>query len=828
MILDVRCQKRAAIRCLSSLLRYLLPSRKPSVMLCKNVLIGILCIPVGLTYTNIATAQYIDLEFTTPSQITLAFDERLKRSRISANLSELESGVVNIGAIAPFATVLSNSVLIEAIANVSADTLLEDLTDLGLQRGTAFGMLVSGMFPISAISSAEFLQSMRFMRLAVPFKQIGAADNFADQAMRSDDAKAELGLSGAGISIGILSDSYNNLGGEQADIASGDLPDNVIVLDDTATGGNSDEGRAMAQLIHDIAPGANLLFHTAFNGAPDFAQGILDLRAAGADVIVDDIGYLGQPFFQDGVIAQAVDQVVADGAAYFSAAGNSGAESYEAAYSDSGLSAPADFSINGLTYSLGNFHTVDPNDPNGIAPTFTLPPGAELFMAIQWDQPFASSGGSGATTDLDVLLIDESQNILAIANDNNILSGDAAEILFYRNRTGATQNVGLMIGVFAGPLPGLVKWINLGTSVEFASGTIPASFATVFAHPNAEGAIAVGAAYYQDTPEFGVSPPEIESFSSRGGIEILFDTSGNRLSNPVDRNKPDIVAPDGTDTTFFGRLDADNSGFPDFFGTSAAAPHAAAVAALQLECSPSLSPADVRRNQFDHAIDMDIAGFDNISGPGLIDAFTTLTETCTPVVTTCNGLAITVDLNLGQKTTPNDDVVLGTPGNDNIRGKGGNDTICGLGGDDIIFGDSGNDWIDGGDGIDTIRGGNGADVLFAGAGATVGTVSRVLGGAGNDRIFGGPDADDLRGGPGEDIISGGQGADLILGNADDDVLSGGGGADTLRGGGGENDQLFGEGGRDSLNGNSGGNDFCDDGGQEGDTKANCESFPPAG
>ena len=813
------------MRCLSCSPRHSVPSGKPNVVLFENVLKGILCIPVCLAFTNVANAQYVDLDFSTPAQIALALDERPKRSKVSATLSDLESGVTNIGAIAPFATVSSNSVLIEAIANVSADALLEDLTSLGLEGGTAFGSMVSGMFPISAVSSAEFLQSMRFMRIAVPFKQVGAADNLADQAMRSDDAKAALNLNGDGITIGILSDSYNQLSGEQADIASGDLPDNVIVLDDTATGGNSDEGRAMAQLIHDIAPGANLLFHTAFNGAPDFAQGILDLRAAGADVIVDDIGYLAQPFFQDGVIAQAVDQVVADGATYFSAAGNSGAESYEAAYLDSGLSTPGNFSINGLTYSLSNFHTVDPNDPDGIAPTFTLPPGADLFMAIQWDQPFASSGGTAATTDLDILLIDESQNLLAIANDNNILSGDAAEVLFYQNTTGATQNVGLMIGLFEGPLPGFVKWINLGTAVDFANGTIPANFATVFAHPNSEGAIAVGAAYYRDTPEFGVSPPQIESFSSRGGIDILFDTAGNRLSSPDDRNKPDIVAPDGTDTTFFGGFDSDNSGFPDFFGTSAAAPHAAAVAALQLECAPSLSPSDVRRNQADFAIDMEAAGFDNISGPGLIDAFTTLSETCTRVVATCNGLAITVDLNLGQRTTPNDDVVLGTPGNDDIRGRAGNDTICGMGGDDTIFGDSGNDWIDGGNGVDTIRGGNGSDTLIAGTGATVGTDSKVLGGAGNDRIFGGPDADDLRGGPGEDTISGGPGADLIFGNADDDVLSGGGGADRLLGGGGDNDQLFGEGGRDSLNGNSGDNDFCDAGGQQGDTRANCESVP---
>ena len=193
------------------------------------------------------------------------------------------------------------------------------------------------------------------------------------------------------------------------------------------------------------------------------------------------------------------------------------------------------------------------------------------------------------------------------------------------------------------------------------------------------------------------------------------------------------------------------------------------------------------------------------------------------VAVECNGLQVTVDLNFGQTPGPGDDVVLGTPGDDDIRGRAGNDTICGGGGDDFIHGNSGDDWIDGGDGVDDIRGGQGNDTLFAGSGATAGTSSRVFGGNGDDSIFGGRDADDLRGGRGEDVISGEQGADLIIGNADNDTLFGGPGADDLRGGSGD-DELFGEGGGDSLNGGSGGNDFCDGGGQGGDTDTNCEVF----
>lgn len=180
---------------------------------------------------------------------------------------------------------------------------------------------------------------------------------------------------------------------------------------------------------------------------------------------------------------------------------------------------------------------------------------------------------------------------------------------------------------------------------------------------------------------------------------------------------------------------------------------------------------------------------------------------------TCNGLAVTVDLSLGQTTTSNDDVVMGTPSADVIRGKGGNDTICGMGGDDYIHGNSGDDWIHGGSGVDNIRGGQGSDTIYTGAGATVGTGSRAFGGYGDDLIFGGDDADDLRGGRGNDEINGYRGNDELYGNDDDDYLHGGGGDDYLKGGNGNDDLVGGS-----------ATDYCDGGGGAADTAAaNCES-----
>lgn len=117
-----------------------------------------------------------------------------------------------------------------------------------------------------------------------------------------------------------------------------------------------------------------------------------------------------------------------------------------------------------------------------------------------------------------------------------------------------------------------MNWVSFGGNCPDESDTFSP---TGYSHSNAAGAERVGAAFYQDSPRFGSCPAQIEPFSSAGGAPILFDTAGNRPPEPGVRLKPGITAPDGTNTTFFG-FDVEPDGFPNFFGTAAAAPHAAA------------------------------------------------------------------------------------------------------------------------------------------------------------------------------------------------------------------------------------------------------------
>jgi hypothetical protein len=137
--------------------------------------------------------------------------------------------------------------------------LYASLQSLGLQGGDSFGDIASGLFPIAELETLSVLANVNFATAARAISRAGSIQNQGDFAIQGDVARANYGLDGSGISIGILSDSFNNLNGYAADVTSGDQPAGINILDDFTTGG-SDEGRAMAQITYDIAPGADFLF----------------------------------------------------------------------------------------------------------------------------------------------------------------------------------------------------------------------------------------------------------------------------------------------------------------------------------------------------------------------------------------------------------------------------------------------------------------------------------------------------------------------------------------------------------------------------------------
>ncbi|MEM9831696.1 MAG: T9SS type A sorting domain-containing protein [Bacteroidota bacterium] len=527
-------------------------------------------------------------------------------------------------------------ILIEAAAKRGKGAkLLEKLEkEVGLKDGMVYKHIVSGKVPAANIKELESISGLQFARPAYrPQTKVGVVTSRGDIVMRSDEARHDFGVDGSGQKIGILSDSYNALGGAVDGLVSGDLPAGVEILDDLPPGQGSDEGRAMAEIIHDVAPGAELAFHTAFTGQAEFAQGILDLADADCDVIVDDVGYFAEPFFQDGIISQAVDIVSKAGVTYLSSAGNGAQDSYEKAFDNLGFQ---------LADSAGNILGFPHNFGNGdIFQRYIVPPGGSLILSLQWSDPyFSASGRKGAETDLDLYLFFPQFNDAFVSATDNI-GGDPIEITGVNNiSTDTNLEVDVLITKFDGPDPAIIKYINFGDFSQIQEFEEDTQAPTVYGHSNANRGIAVGATAWFNHPRFNdnVSLPRINGFSSKGGIPILFDRSGNAI-DPVIREKPEFVGPDGVNTTFFG-FDLsfpvpgtdEPDGFGNFFGTSASAPHIAAVVALiNQQANNNLLPRAIENILASNATDMDDPttegfdeGFDFKTGTGFVDVVKTM------------------------------------------------------------------------------------------------------------------------------------------------------------------------------------------------------------
>lgn len=456
----------------------------------------------------------------------------------------------------------------------------------------------------------------------------GVAVSEGDAQLRADGARELFSVDGAGVTVGILSDSFDQATEasdesgpvdthEAEDVESGDLPGSgntcpgettpVDLLDDSA--GGEDEGRAMGQIVHDLAPGANLSFASAFNGLTSFASNVKALASAGAKVIVDDVSYFEEPFFQEGPVGVAVAEVSEAGVNYFSSAANNNLinagkdiASWEApAFRNSG-GCPA-----GAPVYASECMDFDPEAGTDTTFGIRVSPGATLRVDLQWAQPW-----NGVTTDLDAYLLNSSNEVIAASEEFNVAKTQRPfEFIPWKNTTSISQTVRLAIDRCAVTCDAVSGGDTSSPRLKFAllqnGGGVteteyPESLGgdivgpTIFGHNGAEDAISVGAI------RFNVSEAP-ESFSSRGPVTHYFEpVSGvlpaKPLGSPLTLAKPDIVATDGGANTFFGSCVSHTW---RFFGTSAAAPHAAAVAALERQAVPGATAAEVKAAQLESA-----------------------------------------------------------------------------------------------------------------------------------------------------------------------------------------------------------------------------------
>ncbi|MGB8854057.1 MAG: S8 family serine peptidase [Pirellulales bacterium] len=414
--------------------------------------------------------------------------------------------------------------------------------------------------------------------------------NQADRILKTDVVRRTYGIDGSGITIGVLSDSVSRVGNGLTDSQQiGELPDSVNVLQDGPEGDSTDEGRAMLELIHDIAPGASLAFATAFEGGQlGFAENIGRLfNEAGARVIVDDVSYFDEPVFQPGVIDGAINRVVNGGGLYFSSAGNSGGRTGYLFTSPAFTNGKQELDFKAGPQVDTRLRITVPK-LDGLLGAFGV---GLIGLNVQWNDQYTGLPSPDAIrADLDLAVYTTKGELVTRGIDDNFATGTPIEKIMWL----PPGQYDVVITLAAGTAPTAIRLgcFDGSFTAEFADGT-----AAAYGHNAGPWTMSVGAVPFSGAPPFSTKPIRSEPYSSFGQPWLTGDKDGNPLSTPYRPLSPFISAPDGSNTSFFGGLLADSPDdpdlYPNFYGTSAAAPNLAAGAALMLQRFPQATQAEI-------------------------------------------------------------------------------------------------------------------------------------------------------------------------------------------------------------------------------------------
>jgi hypothetical protein len=525
--------------------------------------------------------------------------------------------------------------------------------------------IVQARIPVTRLEEVGALPFVRLVRLPdYGVRQTGSVDTQGDAILKADQVRSMLGVDGTGVRVGVISDGINGIfatgcatcgptTATPSPMSTDDLPNatgsrNASGILTSVSGGitarsfRSDgdleghepgcvepgrgaEGTALLEIVHDLAPGARLFFANSGTGL-EFQQAVNSL-AANTDVAVDDIGFPGMPYDGTSPVSANTASALNSGTnpirAYLTSVGNMARMHYQGVFVDSGVYGAHLFQATAGTsdiYGLGAT----------IADVIHLPAGSNVSIVLTWNDPFGAS-----SNDYDLFLMQgATEAVLASSTNPQTGTQQPVEGFAYTNDTGAddwfyiliqnyqslaaprTFDMFILSNPCAGPGPARLASTGENHNYNTVGSSVPAE---ADAGGSPVSVISVGAANW-------MTPHTIENFSSNG------PTNDGRM-------KPDVTAIDGISVTGAGGFNPGGTPQPSFYGTSAAAPHGAGVAALLLQAAPCLragttgalgevnARTNLRNLILNNAVDLGAAGPDNVFGYGRIDALAAANRT---------------------------------------------------------------------------------------------------------------------------------------------------------------------------------------------------------
>lgn len=385
------------------------------------------------------------------------------------------------------------------------------------------------------------------------------------------------GVTGAGIKIGIISDGAEDMSDT---MESGALPESVHVL----SPGKGKEGTVMLEVVHEVSPGAELYFHSAGSNKLEFNRAVDALIAEGCQIICDDVGWPDEPFFEDGIVASHIKEVIeSQDILYISAAGNDAGRHYQEMFFDNG----------------SGWHDFSSGTSNSRNIYLDVPGGEKVTIVLQWNDSWNCS-----ENDYDLYLYDRcSGEELAASEKIQSGAGKPLEYIQYTNREETVKNLSISVKKHYGQDRILEVYIYANSSVKIHPDNLVEED-SVFGHPAVPGVICVGAVDSRNPQNTGIA-----SYSSRGPVSIYYPRY--ELRNKTDLSGPGNVRVSGT-----------NGKYSLFAGTSASAPSVAGIGALVWSLYPEKSGSEIREILCSSAEDLGEPGYDTVFGHGSVNSST--------------------------------------------------------------------------------------------------------------------------------------------------------------------------------------------------------------